>query len=72
MEKSKPFSQEYVLKTTAKHMKKSIEISIKKTMDRMSEFHDNHEKSNEVFRTLTILQAIKKQVENIDITKGVE
>jgi len=62
MAKSKPFTRDYVLKVTAKHMLKSIEISIKKTMDRMNEFQGDHEQANEVFKTLTELQAIKKQI----------
>lgn len=61
----KPFSREYVLKTTARHMLKSVDISIRKTMDRMNEFKDNHEKANEVFKTLTELQALKKQVSEV-------
>jgi hypothetical protein len=64
----KPFSQEYVLRTTAKHIRKSIDISIRKTMDRMNEFKDDHVKANEVFRTLTILQAMKQQIEGYQVS----
>jgi hypothetical protein len=59
----KPFSREYVLQTTARYMLKSINLSIKKTMDRMIEFKDDHAKSNEVFITLAELQGLKNQIE---------
>ena len=71
----KPFSQAYVLRTTAKHMRKSIDISIRKTFERVSEFTDNQEKSKEVFLTLSLLHQMRKQLddfqfENSDNFKG--
>jgi predicted KAP-like P-loop ATPase len=68
MDNKKPFSQQYVLATTVKHVKRSIETSIRKTMDRMNEFEGDHLKSNEIFKTLTILQAMKKQVDSFNST----
>lgn len=59
----KPFSMQYVLRTTAKHMHKSIEISIKKTLSRVEEFSDNREKSAEVLRTLSFLYGMQKQLD---------
>jgi hypothetical protein len=58
-----PFSQGYVLRTTAKHMRKSIDISIRKTFDRKEEFVDNPEKAMEVFQTLSILHTMRKQLD---------
>lgn len=43
-------------------MRKSIEISIEKTFERINEFAGDPEKSKEVFLTLTHLHAIKKQL----------
>ena len=60
----KPFSMGYVLRTTAKHMRKSIDISIRKTFERVSEFSGNQEKSNEVFETLAQLHAMRKQIDD--------
>jgi hypothetical protein len=61
--KENPFSMSYVLRTTAKHMRKSIDISIRKTFDRQHEFVDNPEKSTEVFKTLSVLHQMRKQLD---------
>ena len=63
-EDEKPFSQAYVLRTTAKHMRKSIDISIRKTFDRVSEFAENRAKSEEVFLTLSLLHQMRKQLDD--------
>lgn len=60
----KPFSQGYVLRTTAKHMRKSIDISIRKTFERIAEFEGNQEKSQEIFNTLAHLHAMRKQLDD--------
>jgi len=59
-----PFSIGYVLRTTAKHMRKSIDISIRKTFERVAEFADDQEKSKEVFETLSFLHAMRKQLDD--------
>jgi hypothetical protein len=61
---NKPFSKGYVLRTTVKHMIKDVDISIKKTMDRVAEFEGNHEKSLEVLNTLSVLHTMKTLVED--------
>ena len=60
---TKPFSIEYVISATKKHMLKSIEISIRKTIERIAEFEGDREKSEEVFRTLSELNSMKKSLE---------
>ena len=60
----KPFSMGYVLRTTAKHMRKSIDISIRKTFERVKEFEGNQEKSSEVFSTLAHLHSMRKQLDD--------
>jgi hypothetical protein len=60
----KPFSMGYVLRTTAKHMRKSIDISIRKTFERVSEFADDPKKSQEVFKTLAFLHTMRKQLDD--------
>lgn len=60
----KPFSMGYVLRTTAKHMRKSIDISIRKTFERIKEFEGNQEKSQEVFKALSHLHAMRKQLDD--------
>ena len=60
----KPFSMGYVLRTTAKHMRKSIDISIRKTYERIKEFEGDQVKSQEIFKTLAQLHAMRKQLDD--------
>ena len=71
----KPFSIGFVMRTTRDHVKKSVEISKAKTMERISDFESNTEKGGEVFKTLASLQAFQKHIEafetaNPEIFKG--
>jgi hypothetical protein len=59
----KPFSIGYVLKTTIEHMQKSIEISVRKTLERIGEFANDREKSEEIFKTLATLHSMRKQLD---------
>jgi hypothetical protein len=59
---SVPFSREYVLRTTAKHMLKSVDISIEKTMARVPEFEGDSAKSTEILTTLSDLHALKARI----------
>lgn len=54
----------YVLRTTAKNMRKSIDISIRKTFERVSEFSDDRDKSSEVFKTLSLLHTMRKNLDD--------
>ena len=60
----KPFSMGYVLRTTAKHMRKSIDISIRKTFERVGEFDGDQPRSTEVFQTLAFLHKMRKQLDD--------
>ena len=62
--KPRPFSIGFVLRTTTKHMRKSIETSIRKTMERIPEFAGDRAKSEELFRTLAQLSAMKKNLDD--------
>ena len=66
----KPFSMGYVLRTTAKHMRKSIDISIRKTFERISEFESNQEKSQEIFKTLAVLHTMRKQLDDFQASNS--
>lgn len=61
---NKPFSKSYVLRTTAKHMRQSIDISIRKTFDRIQEFDSNKDKSVEIFETLSVLHQMRKALDD--------
>lgn len=70
MEKSnpeKPFSFGYVMRTTIKHLQKSVDVSIKKTLDRIEEFKGDEEKSREVFNTLATLHSIKNVISDFQL-----
>jgi len=60
---SKPFSLNYVLKATKTHMRKCVDISIRKTVERIAEFDSNNEMSKEVFNTLATLYALKRSLD---------
>lgn len=55
---------DYVLNATTKHMLKSVDISIRKTLERISEFAGNKEKSQEIFETLSALETMKRSLNN--------
>ena len=63
MADEKPFSMGYVLRTTAKHMRKSIDISIRKNFERIEEFSEDQEKSSEIFMTLGRLHKMREQLD---------
>lgn len=60
----------YVLRTTAKHMRKSIDISIRKTFERLPEFTGDTEKSQEVFKTLAHLHDMRKQLDEFQVANS--
>jgi hypothetical protein len=62
--RTKPFSTGYVLRTTAKHIRKSLDISIRKTFERVAEFDGDQEKSKEVFITLGLLHKMRKNLDD--------
>jgi len=75
VDRDKPFSMGFVLRTTAKHMRKSIDISIRKTFERTEHFKDDREKQTEIFATLSHLHIMRKwlddfQEHNKEIFKG--
>jgi hypothetical protein len=62
---------EYVIRTTVKHIRKSVDISIKKTLERIAEFDNDKTKSDEIFKTLAKLHTLKKDVEDFESNHGV-
>lgn len=61
----KPFSADHVLRVTLRHMQRQINISIQKTIIRMSEFTDNPEKAKEALFTLGELGRLNALLEEI-------
>ena len=63
MEDNKPFSKSYVLRTTSKHIRKAIDISIRKTFERMSDFDGDSQKGKEVMETLSVLHTLRGMID---------
>jgi hypothetical protein len=58
-----PFDKSFVLRLTAKHQRKALDISIRKTFERIKDFPDDTIKSAEVFETLMLLHAQRAQLD---------
>ncbi len=49
---------------TAKYCRKNIDLSIRKTFERMKDFENDPEKSKEVFETLGLLHGLRKMLDD--------
>jgi hypothetical protein len=63
----KPFSQGYVLRTTTKHMRKGIDVSIRKTFERLKDFSGNMTRSKEVYDTLASLHKMRAMLDEFQL-----
>lgn len=55
----KPFSKDFVIKTTLAHQRKCVDISIQKTANRIAEFEGDAEMSKEILQTLSCLHSMR-------------
>lgn len=62
--KPRPFSKAFVLKTTARHMRRSIDISIRKTHDRLAEFRADPTMAMEIMETLDVLHRQRRMLDD--------
>ena len=60
-----PFSMSYVLAETYRHLHRSIDISVQKTLSRLADFEDEPEKVKEIMLTLTNLNRLSKVLATI-------
>jgi len=63
------------MKTTFRHMRKSVDISIRKTFDRLKDFENDSKTGTEIIETLSALHTVRKllddfQLHNQAIFKG--
>lgn len=63
-DRNPPFSKSFVLKTTSRHMRRSVDISIRKSYDRMSDFPGDAAKKQEIFETLDVLHKMRKLLDD--------
>lgn len=61
-----PFSKSFVMRTTFKHMHKSVDISVSKSFDRLKDFDNDSEVGKEIIETLSILHTVKKMLEEFE------
>jgi L-lactate utilization protein LutB len=62
---NKPFSNDYVIRETLRHMQQSVAISTQKTIARLPEFQNQPEKIAEVMTTLASLGKLNSLIEEI-------
>ena len=65
MNETKPFSNDYVIRETLRHMQRSVSISTQKTIARLEEFQGDSERTKEVMQTLHNLSRLNKLIEEI-------
>ena len=62
-----PFSKAFVMRTTSRHMLRSIDISISKTFDRLPEFADQPKVVQEIMETLDVLHRQRKMLDEFRV-----
>jgi len=61
---SPPFSKAFVMKTTFRHMRRSVDISIRKSFERFQDFDKNSEAGKEIMETLSVLHTVRKVLDD--------
>jgi len=67
MDDEKPFDKSYVMRVTANNAKKSVDISINKTSQRLEEFPPKSVKWQEVLDTLHALHQFRKLIDDFQV-----
>ena len=58
------FNLGFVLKLTLRNVRRAIDISIRKTFERIHEFSGNDEKCREIYHTLNLLHTLRKIIDD--------
>ena len=58
------FSKSFVMKTTFRHMRRSIDISIRKSFERFQDFDKNSDMGREIMETLSVLHTVRKVLDD--------
>lgn len=66
MTDTKPFDKSFVLTLTAAKMKQAIDNSIRKCIQRTHEFREDHDKKMEILETCSVLETMKKGIEEFE------
>jgi len=60
----KPFSKTFVMRTTFRHMRRSVDISIRKSFERFQDFDNDSEMGQEIMETLDVLHKVRKLLDD--------
>lgn len=60
----KPFSKTFVMRTTFRHMRRSVDISIRKSFERFQDFEEGSTEGRECFETLSVLHTCRKMLDD--------
>jgi hypothetical protein len=69
MAQEQPFSIDYVIGITVKHMLKSLDLSINKTFKRTQDGSLPPDKQTEAFETLSVLHQMRAQLDDRQINQ---
>ena len=61
---NKPFSKTFVMRTTFRHMRRSVDISIRKSFERFQDFDNNSQMGREIMETLDTLHKVRKMLDD--------
>ncbi len=59
-----PFSKSFVMKTTFRHMRRSVDISIRKSFERFQDFDKDSDIGREIMETLSVLHTVRKVLDD--------
>ena len=60
----KPFSKSFVMRTTFRHMRRSVDISIRKSFERFQDFDKDSKTGSEIMETLSVLHTVRKMLDD--------
>jgi hypothetical protein len=60
----KPFSKSFVMRTTFRHMRRSVDISIRKSFERFQDFDNDSKTGREIMETLSLLHTVRKLLDD--------
>ena len=60
----KPFSKSFVMRTTLRHMRRSVDISIRKSFERFQDFDQDSKTGREIMETLSVLHTVRKMLDD--------
>jgi len=64
MEDKPPFSKSFVMKTTFRHMRRSVDISIRKSFERFQDFDKDSDVGKDIMETLSVLHTVRKVLDD--------